>query len=492
MIKIAKNTNTKENIEKINLMYERILGTFSAEVADQITHAKFQLEKSNNFYFIAKYNNIWVQIRIPLENSTSLFDNEFKLVNDVDEYLFIKNGVFIKKWFPGSDLYQIEISDYQIKKIFSAITRFHKKNIEVSKFDWNRFKIKDKKYQSLVAKYQNDELVFSHNNIRKSNVIINKFGFVKLVDFEAVCLNSSYYDLVCLHLNMGIRKDKIINYFKLEKEKFDDYIYLYKVYKDNEYKNLYAKNKEAIANNSNPKNKDTLKEDLYSSKFITFKRNTNFNYRLKIQELECFYFVPPYIYEDDNYIVWKWSNSSSPFEINSKAIKCLAKIMKTYHSASVLFPSFLLDKQIKKILLDININDLSKDIGSKAYIDLILKWISNIKLDANCHHNLNFQNIFWDEIDNLFIVDWAMASLGSKFLDIALMFENLQLSAYYKKMFWDAYNLEVPKDFYKYQLIALFISYLKNELTNKDKKVSKNLSKKIKLIINKNKIKISK
>ncbi|PZW01532.1 hypothetical protein [Metamycoplasma auris] len=492
MNKLTKNYNSEDNIKKINLMYEKIKLTFSADVADRITHAKFQLEKSNNIYFIAKYNEIWVQIRIPMENSTSLFDNEYKLVNDVEEYLLIKNGIFIKKWFPGSDLYQININDHEIKKIFGAINKFHKRNIEVSRFNWNKFKIKDRKYQYLVEKYKNDKLIFSHNNIRKNNVIINKFGYVKLVDFEAVCLNSEYYDLVSLHLNMGIRKDKIIDFFKLDKDKFDDYIYLYKLYKDSEYKNLYAKNNEKEEKDLQVKTKNNSSLAFADSKFITFKRNSEFNYRLKIEEIENFHFVPSCIYEDDNYIIWKWSNSSNELEINTKSIKALSRVMKIYHTSNSIFPPFVLDKQIKKVLDNIDTKEITKKIGSDKFISLILKWISNLNLDANCHHNLNSKSILWDEIDTISIIDWSMASIGSKFLDIALMFENLNVNAYYKKIFWNTYNAEIPNDFYKYQLIALFIGYLKNELITKDELKSKLLIKKIKLIINKNRIKLGK
>ncbi|SYV90623.1 Uncharacterised protein, partial [Metamycoplasma alkalescens] len=93
-----KNIVNEEHIEKIDAMYEKISAAFSSEVANNITQAKFQLTKNNNMYFIAKYLDTWVQIRIPSDGFLSLFENEYELAKTLNDYLFIKNGIFIKKW----------------------------------------------------------------------------------------------------------------------------------------------------------------------------------------------------------------------------------------------------------------------------------------------------------------------------------------------------------------------------------------------------------
>lgn len=484
-----KNIVNEEHIEKIDAMYEKISTVFSSEVANNITQAKFQLTKNNNMYFIAKYLDTWVQIRIPSDGFLSLFENEYELAKTLNDYLFIKNGIFIKKWFPGSDLFQIGLESNLINPILNCLKKFQERNVEIKKFNWNKYNIKDKRYQKLVKKYSNDELVLSHNNIRKNNIIINKFGYIKLVDFEAVTLNSKYYDLVALYFNIGIDKKTIIDFFNLDKEKFNDYVYLFKRYKEAHYQDIYLNIKNIQKKMPSPhvflKNNQTI-----NNKFIVFKKHNKFNYHLNLSELENFYFVPTYIYEDENKIIWRWLNNKGNFELSLKSIKLIAKIMKTYHDSHVNFPDFVLDKYIKWLIKKTNIVDFKKEMDDFDLIKLIFLWLKQIKIDANCHNNLSFKNILWGENQNIYFIDWSLASKGSRFLDIAIMFENLNVNKVQKELFWAVYCNSKPIDFYKYQIIALFLIYLQNkQLKNHDEK-NYLIIKKIKYVLIKNRIKV--
>ncbi len=114
------------------------------------------------------------------------------------------------------------------------------KNEKIAKFDWNVSEIIDKKYIKLVQKYQFDQLVISHNDLQFKNIITSD-KHVFLLDFEWVRLNNPYFDYVCLYINLGISPEKIIEFFNLETEKFNDFVYLVNVFTNFWNKKFYNK-----------------------------------------------------------------------------------------------------------------------------------------------------------------------------------------------------------------------------------------------------------
>lgn len=482
-LKENKIYNDDQNSEQIELMYQMITSTFGKELANKITHARFDFKEFDNIYFIAKYEETWVQIRIPKSKFVWEFENEYIVIKNFKDYLFVKDGIFIKKWFPGVDLFQLKLTNEIIYSILNCVKNFQFFNVDIKKFNWNKFKIFDKKYHELLHKYKDDELVLSHNDIQKHNIIVNKYGFVKLVDFDNVSLNSPYFDLVLLHINIGISKKIIIDFFNLNEEKFDDYMYLVNTFREAEYKKDYRNltiNKDKAHELLNVyKTKTSTKHN----KFIVHKQHNQFDNRLKINKIEHFYFVPTFIYEDENKIIWRWLTRKDNFELNIRTIKILAKIMRMYHDSDVIFPDYILDEKVFWYLDNINKKDLFLEIGDNDFIEQIIEWIKNIKIDANCHNNLNLDSILWGDNQNIYLIDWSVAYRSSRFLDIALMFENFHVANFTEDLFWKTYGMNKPQDFYKYKLIALFTEYLYNKVLNNDNDRAKKLAKRIKQIL---------
>ncbi|MBN0970565.1 phosphotransferase [Mycoplasma phocoeninasale] len=463
---INLNLNKHKNA-KFSDVYSILKKEFGADLAQKISIIRFYYEDFHNKSYIGKLDNKWVQIRIPRNIIKISYDNEMEIVSHFNDYLYFKNGVVIRKWFSAVDFFKIKIDDKISWSILHCVKNFQNLNILVEKFNWLKYPIRDKKYLELVKKYKNDELVLSHNNLKRQNILVNKHGFIKLIDFEFSTLNSRYVDPVCLYF-LGINKQLIINFFGLSTQKFDDYVYMLKIYNEFVYKKIYANL--SVPNNvmSASMNQYNNKNFLSPNRFIVQKNHSQFDNRLSIKSIEDFYFVPTYVYEDDNILVWKWLNCPQTQEINVRQIKILAKAMRTYHDSDHIFPEYILDKKVGWYLENIDKRVLKEDFCDKAMYAKIIKWLKEIKPDANCHNNLNLDNIFFTDNLNLYIIDWAMSYRNSRFLDIAYMFENTHLKSASEIAFWKAYEMPEPNDFYKYRIMIHFLCYLRNRTLSGD------------------------
>ena len=458
---------------------------FGTNEFDDLSNIRFFYEGFNNKTYIGKLRNVWVQIRIPKKIASLNYANETKVVLTFKDYFYAKDGYLIKKWFPGQDLYKIKITEKVEYAIFNCLTNFRKLKLPISKFNWYAYKVNDEKYYQLLEKYKDQEYVISHNNIKRHNILINKYGFVKLIDFEYVAYNSKYVDLVGLYLFLGIDKQKIIEHFQLDETIFDDYIYLVETFDKAAYKEVYEKLDIPQCKITDSFSQMQNRDYSISNKFICQKYHNQFDNRLNLKLLEQFYFVPICVYEDNDKVIWRWLDCNSVYFLNRSQIKILAHAMKTYHDSDVKFPSFILKEKVDWYMKNINLDDVYNDIGGKEIVDQILLWINDIKPDANCHNNLNLDNIFFNENYNLYIIDWSVAYYNNRFLDIAFMFENIGLSEASEAFFWLHYGIKKPDNFYKYRIISHFVAYLYNNILNGDFTMSNINVRRIKDILEK-------
>lgn len=85
-------------------------------------------------------------------------------------------------------------------------------------------------YLRLVEKYENDKLVFSHNDLNAENIIEDD-NVPHFLDFEYARANSLYWDLANLineaDLNEWQQKVLTSNYGKIDKDKLHDYIFIH-------------------------------------------------------------------------------------------------------------------------------------------------------------------------------------------------------------------------------------------------------------------------
>lgn len=472
-----------------NNLYEKIRNVFGYEVFEKLNNLRPYFDDLHSSTYIGKLDDVWVQIRIPSDSKIN-YDNETKLVEKFKDYFYYKDGYIIKKWFPGVDLFKVKIDSGIKKAIFNCVKNFQNLNVDkIEKFDWFKYPIQDAEYKALVKKYSKEPLVLSHNNLKRQNILVNKYGFIKLVDFEYVALNNKYVDPVSLYLFLGIPKEDIIDFFKLDPSVFDDFVFLMRVYNEAMYLNDYSKNNSKSLSPFDSKSLYSNKDFLELNRFIVQKNHNNFDNKLNISKIEKFYFVPLCVYEDEDRTIWKWINSKQLSSFNNHQIKVLAKAMRTLHDSNVEFPEYILSKKINWYLDHMEIKTLLEDLKGNKRINEIIKWIKQIKPDANCHNNLNFNNIFFNSSDNLYIIDWSVAYRNNRYLDIAFLFENTQMTPELESLFWKSYGMICPKDFYKYRIIVHFTAYLYNKLLNTDFNAAKVNTKRINEIFEKLNIK---
>ncbi|WP_404924018.1 hypothetical protein [Mesomycoplasma hyopneumoniae] len=212
---------------------------FPKNIREKLTNYQLISCGYHNCSFLGFFKNHKVQIRIAINNFVN-WKNEENFIRNNPNFFFYTKGNFIKKWIEGEILSHKNL-ETNLQKLFFAVLEFHmQKNEKIAKFDWNVSEIIDKKYIKLVQKYQFDQLVISHNDLQFKNIITSD-KHVFLLDFEWVRLNNPYFDYVCLYINLGISPEKIIEFFNLETEKFNDFVYLVNVFTNFWNKKFYNK-----------------------------------------------------------------------------------------------------------------------------------------------------------------------------------------------------------------------------------------------------------
>ncbi len=191
---------------------------------------------SNTNYLIELKNGQKFQVKISKEINEQR-ENELKalsLINDKNFLYFNKRGDGIKKWIEGNTI--TTWSDKLLARIAIKLKKLHEIKPEgLIRHNYKRRLFMDlhKKYLDiyliLVKKYENDEVVFSHNDLNANNIIENK-GEPYFIDYEYACANSPYWDLANLinEANLDSWQTKVLltNYGKINKQKLYDYQYI--------------------------------------------------------------------------------------------------------------------------------------------------------------------------------------------------------------------------------------------------------------------------
>ena len=168
---LKNKKNAASYNEEINDVILKIENIFGTNIASAIKNIRFYYEGFHNITYIGKFKNIWVQIRIPKNILPIDYANETKIVSNFKDYLYAKNGHLIKKWFPGQDLYKLNIDEKIEHGIFNCLQNFQRLDIKLNRFNWLQFNIKDQKYLDLIEKYKDEEYRLRHNNIKRHNII---------------------------------------------------------------------------------------------------------------------------------------------------------------------------------------------------------------------------------------------------------------------------------------------------------------------------------
>ncbi|MGY6172193.1 phosphotransferase [Candidatus Mycoplasma pogonae] len=201
---------------------------FPDYITSKLKHLTMFYEGLHNYTFTAFYKNQKVQIRISKEHN---FPKQFEIdfLKKLDNYLYIsKKGNFIKKWIDGNSLENQSINFKIKQQITEKVLKLHQeKNLtNEAIFSWESVTIYDSKFWELAHKYQKDQMVICHNDLRLKNIIIDLENQIHLIDFEWIRWNNPYFDYACLYLFCQFTKEELISLFNLELDKLNDFIYL--------------------------------------------------------------------------------------------------------------------------------------------------------------------------------------------------------------------------------------------------------------------------
>ncbi|MGX9395407.1 phosphotransferase [Mycoplasma sp. 1573] len=471
----------KLNKTESKLVIEELRGVFGSVISEKISDIYFYYEGFKNKTYRAKYRGEMVQIRIPK------FDEDSKMTEKViaknfDDYLFYKDGYLIKKWYNGQDLTKIKINRTIIRNLIVEVKKLHNTKFKAPIFNWYSCKIDDTKYDMLLKKYANDDLVLCHNNIKRSNVIVNSLGKIKLIDFGACSYNYPAADAAMMYINLGISKQLLCDEFDITLTQLEDFIYLVKTREKATFSQFYSHLETPLPKIARALYPYQNKFYNYQSRFIVQKVKDGFGDRLNIDLLNEFYFVPVYVYQDDKIIIWRWMEANTTGFLTDRKIRSIARAIKILHTSKIEFPPSVLDKKIKNSLNQIGIEALKEDFDS-IFIHNMRKWVSQLNLNANCHNSLSIDNIFFSKNQSVYITQWDQAAKGDPLVDIANLFENMGLNEHQEAIFWKTYGRKCPQDFIKYRVIAQFLAYLANKVKLDDEFHSRINIKRIKDLI---------
>ncbi|MGL5617445.1 MAG: phosphotransferase [Metamycoplasmataceae bacterium] len=171
-----------------------------------ISNLKLFYDGYHNKTFKGLLFNELVQVRIS-KNEIANHNNELKLLKNSKDVIYIDKYVMIKKWINGNELdnnslqFLIKIKDVLTKHWLLKIN-----GITSFKFDDNNY-------------YNDDEIVLSHGDLRRKNIIIDNKMNVHLIDFEWTSYTSKYFDLAHLHLYCFFSISEIVKVFHVDKTK---------------------------------------------------------------------------------------------------------------------------------------------------------------------------------------------------------------------------------------------------------------------------------
>ncbi|MGL5591070.1 MAG: phosphotransferase [Metamycoplasmataceae bacterium] len=147
-----------------------------------------------------------VQVRIS-KNKRVNRNNELKLMKNSKDIIYIDERLMIKKWISGSELDTNSLEC--LIKIKNVLTKHWKLRID----GISSFKFDDNNY------YSDSEIVLSHGDLRRKNIIVDEQKNIHLIDFEWTSYTSKYFDLAHLHLYCFFEIDEIVEVFQVEKTK---------------------------------------------------------------------------------------------------------------------------------------------------------------------------------------------------------------------------------------------------------------------------------
>lgn len=205
-----------------------------------------------NFSYIVQFENgKTYQVRLPHCGDLINRANEYQVLSLMDDdsfvYFDVKTGIAVKKWIDGKNpripfRRKWKLGDQLfglIKKLHDkplpADSKFKKINFDV--YNQNLYRLKlayQAKFLSLIDQYKTDEVVLSHTDINRQNMIQDKQDKLYLIDYEWCGLASDYWDFANFIRESRILWYKDVDWKKyianFDMQKLKNYIFVCSVY----------------------------------------------------------------------------------------------------------------------------------------------------------------------------------------------------------------------------------------------------------------------
>ncbi len=191
-----------------------------------ITELELFYEGNHNKTYRGVFCDFLVQIRISKNNIVN-HGNEILLLKNKRDVFYVDKQILVRKWIQGKTLDTNDINILiKIKK--ALVKHWNTKINNITNFN-----------DSNII----NDVILSHGDLRRKNIIINENNDIDLIDFEWVNYNSKYFDLAHLHLYCLFSIKDIIKVFNINKEELIKEIKIV-----NEFNNKWEKLKYIVDN----------------------------------------------------------------------------------------------------------------------------------------------------------------------------------------------------------------------------------------------------
>lgn len=169
----------------------------------RISNLEFYYEGNHNKTYKGLINGEQVQIRVSKNNIVDHKNEIIFLKNEFNnKIIYIDEFFMIRKWIDGKILDNNSLDT--LKKIKHSLEK--------------QWVLKIPNISSFRPSIM-DDIVLSHGDLRKKNIIVSEDNNIFLIDFEWINYNTKYFDLAHLFLYCSFKVSDIVSVFEVEKKK---------------------------------------------------------------------------------------------------------------------------------------------------------------------------------------------------------------------------------------------------------------------------------
>ncbi|VEU78354.1 phosphotransferase [Mycoplasmopsis columbinasalis] len=419
----------------------------------------------HNFTFQGKLDNQLVQIRIPNNDFVNHDAEELVLKNDPD-YLYYHKGVFVKKWFNGKTLNEIELTDEKQLAILNELKKFQNQKINnIGAINWNTYgEITDERFKKYLSYFKKQNWNITHGDLNNQNILIDDNLNVKFIDFEWVRLNHFAFDLISLLDSCSFSLENIQKVFKVSLSDLNKMRYMCQKLSEKAFEIKYSKldfEKLQMTKITGGLSNENYR---FSNYFLQLKVPKFQAFKVKYSKFNKLNFVPKVLYEDSTKIIRKYIDSQK-IDFEDKGI--LRKIVlniKAFHNAKLgrLPKNNLYERSnyYAKANNELAAQKLKKYLGEKQYekLMLLLKNIPNVCVS---HNDLNEKNILLDQNKKIWFIDFEYTTSGHPYIDLAYFSSSVFMNDETEKWFLLTYDSNINFDlYYQFKLLINFYGIL--------------------------------